>query len=329
LQIDRFNQELQMNDLLKLLDDEQRAVLAVMPQFDLNNLGDARESFGRMLAAMAAAIPQIDGVKAKDLSVAGPEGAPEIRVRVYRPETTRSPVPGLLWMHGGGFVLGSLSMDDAFCKCVVRDCGCCVVSVEYRLAPEHPFPAGIEDCYAALKWVGANAAQLGVNRSRISIGGSSAGGGLAAGLALMARDRREVPVAFQFLNQPMIDDRNITLSSREDFAGSTWTRESNAIAWRSYLGGAAGGTDVSSYAAPARAKDLAGLPPAYVAIGQYDTFRDEDIVYAQRLLQAGVPTDLHVYPRAIHGCEMIAPTSAVCRRWIAQRDALLKDVLSP
>ena len=317
-----------MNDLLKLLDDEQRAVLAVIPQFDLNNLGVARESFERMLAAMAAATPQVDGVNVEDRSIAGPKGAPEIRVRVYRPETARIPVPGLLWMHGGGFVLGSLTMDDLFCKSVVRDCGCCVVSVEYRLAPEHPFPAGIEDCYAALKWTAANAAQLGVSRSRISIGGSSAGGGLAAGLALMARDRGEVPVVFQFLNQPMIDDRNIT--RRAGRISPDRPGRARATNWLAFISGRRRWyTDVSAYAAPARAEDLTGLPPAYVAIGQYDTFRDEDIVYAQRLLQAGVPTDLHVYPRTIHGCEMIAPSSAVCRRWIAHRDALLKDVLSP
>jgi len=197
------------------------------------------------------------------------------------------------------------------------------VSVEYRLAPETPYPGPLEDCYRGLRWTQDHAADIGVDPQRIGVMGVSAGGGLAAALALLARDRAEVPLAFQLLDQPMLDDRQRTPSSRDgDLA--VWTRKSNTFGWRSYLGDLYGRDDVPATAAPARATDLSGLPPALVSVGAFDGFRDEDVDYATRLNQAGVPTELHVYPGACHGFNLLAPHAAVSRqsahnieRWLA------------
>jgi acetyl esterase/lipase len=187
------------------------------------------------------------------------------------------------------------------------------VSVEAGLAPETPYPGPLEDCYEGLRWTYDHADELGVDRARIGIGGVSAGGGLAAGLALLARDRGEVPVAFQLLECPMIDDRQTTSSSRLDGL-PIWSRESNEFGWRSYLGDLYGTDDIPPYAAAARAENLVGLPPALVIVGGADGFRDEDIEYALRLNQSGVPTELHVLPGAPHGVQMFMD-SAVARRW--------------
>ncbi len=212
-------------------------------------------------------------------------------------------------------VLGKVEHDDDLCMARAERLRAVVASVEYRLAPEHPFPAPVEDCYAGLKWFAGQADGFGVDRGRIAIGGASAGGGLAAGLALLARDREEVAVAFQFLVYPMLDDRNHTPSSHEITDERLWNREANHLGWNAYLAGRAGEADVSPYAAPARAEDLAGLPPAYINVGDLDLFLDEDIDYAQRLLQAGVPTELHVYPGAFHGSNMFVSRSPLSRRW--------------
>jgi acetyl esterase/lipase len=187
------------------------------------------------------------------------------------------------------------------------------VSVEYRLAPEAAFPVPLEDCYAALRWVHAHAADLGIDPDRIGIQGTSAGGGLAAALALLARDRGEVPLAFQILECPMIDDRLETESSRIDRL-QVWSRESNTYGWSAYLGPLAGSDEVPYTAAPARAEDLSDLPPAIVCVGGADGFRDEDVQYALRLMQAGVATELHVYPGAPHGAQIV-PTAPAASQW--------------
>jgi acetyl esterase/lipase len=187
------------------------------------------------------------------------------------------------------------------CERYALDIDCVVVSMQYRLAPEDPYPAGVEDCYAALVWTVQHADELGIDATRIAVGGESAGGGLAAATALLARDRKGPELVFQALTYPMLDDRNNTPSARELHDIPSWSQQHNDSAWRAVLGMKAGSPDVEPYAAPARATDLSGLPPTLIQVGEIDVFRDEDITYATRLLQAGVPTELHVYPGAYHG----------------------------
>jgi len=224
-------------------------------------------------------------------------------------------------------VMGDIEQDDRLMKQLVKRISCVAVSVDYRLAPEHPFPAPVEDCYAGLKWLFGHAEELGVDRSRIAIGGASGGGGLCAGLALLARDRGEVCPAFQLLIYPMIDDRNVTPASYAITDPRMWNRESNRLGWKAYLGRDGGGADVSPYAAAARATDLTKLPPAFIPVGALDLFVDENIEYAQRLIQAGVPTELHVYPGAFHGFDVFAPSATVSKQFKADRDNALKRAL--
>ncbi|MET0198654.1 MAG: alpha/beta hydrolase [Rhodococcus fascians] len=241
---------------------------------------------------------------------------PLLVVRVHRPTDVSGALPCLFSIHGGGYVLGTNAMDDARFDRWCPMYRCVGVSVDYRLAPETTFPGPLEDCYAGLRWTHENADQFGIDPSRIGIGGVSAGGGLAAALALLARDRAEVAVAFQLLECPMLDDRQATPSSRMDDL-AIWSRDSNTFGWQSYLGSLYGSDEVPGYAAPAHAMDLVGLPPAFVAVGTVDGFRDEDIAYATRLNQAMVPTELHVYPGVPHGHELF-PQVAPVVQW--QRD---------
>jgi acetyl esterase/lipase len=317
-------------NFLDQLDPELRAVVEKLPTdrpLDLNNIPTARAKMNKMVTALLATFPPVEGVTSQDQSAPGAKGDPAVRVRVYRPDDQPSKLPALLWIHGGGYVMGDIDQDDRLMKQLVKRIGCVAVSVDYRLAPENPFPAPVEDCYAGLKWLFAHAGELGVEPTRIAIGGASGGGGLAAGLALMARDRGEVQVAFQLLIYPMIDDRNVTPASYAITDSRMWHRESNRLGWKAYLGRDGGGADVSPYAAASRAKDLSKLPPAYIPVGALDLFVDENIEYAQRLIQAGVPTELHVYPGAFHGFDVFAPSAKVSKQFKADRDDALKRAL--
>ena len=311
------------------LDEESKAVLEMIPEslLDLSDIPAARAAIDGLMAAMFASAPEIPGVETEDHWVPGVPGDPDVMVRVYTPPDIEGPVPALYWIHGGGMVLGDVPMDDLNCKGVALEMGCVVASVEYRLAPEHPHPAPIEDCYAGLKWLAENADSLGVDSSRIAIGGASAGGGLAAALALLARDRAEVQVIFQQLIYPMLDDRNITPASHYVQHPKVWNRKANIAGWSALLGKPAGSDGVSPYASPARAEDLSGLPPAFIIVGELDLFVDEDIEYAQRLIQAGVPVELHVFPGAFHGSDLMVPTSENSQRWAAIRTAALRQAL--
>jgi acetyl esterase/lipase len=312
------------------LDPELRTVIAKLPTdrpLDLTQIPAARVKMKKMVTEMLAAMPAVEGVTSQDQSAPGPQGGPAVRVRVYRPDDQPSKLPALFWIHGGGYVMGDIEQDDRLMKQMVKRIGCVAVSVDYRLAPEHPFPAPVEDCYAGLKWLFAHANELGVEPSRIAIGGPSGGGGLTAGLALLARDRKEVQVAFQLLIYPMIDDRNTTPASYTITDPRVWNRESNRLGWKAYLGRDGGGAGVSPYAAATRATDLTNLPPTYISVGTLDLFIDENIEYAQRLIQAGVPTELHVYPGAFHGFDLFAPSARVSKQFKADRDAALKRAL--
>ncbi len=238
-------------------------------------------------------------------------GDPPVPVRVHRPAGAAAPLPTIVTIHGGGYVIGSYEMDDTLLDRWCSELGVVGVSVEYRLAPETPYPGPLDDCYAALRWAHDNAREFGVDAEQIGVAGISAGGGLAAALALLARDRGEVPVAFQLLDCPMLDDRQASRSLHA--AGLyVWSAASNEFGWRAYLGDLYGTDDVPAYAAASRATHLAGLPPACVVVGSIDGFRDEDVDYAQRLNQAGVPCELHVIAGLPHAY-MLVPDAAGVR----------------
>ncbi len=263
-------------------------------------------------------IPHIEKsplVKTVVLSIPGPES--ELKVKIYEPANrTGNRLPALLWIHGGGYVLGDPDIDDGLCEQFVLEANCVTVSIDYRLAPQNPYPAAIEDCYAGLKWMVTQADDLNIDISRIAVAGASAGGGLTAALSLLARDRGELKIAFQMPLYPMIDDRNITPSSyeinKENFP-KLWNREQNRLAWSMYLGDTAA-DEVTPYAAPARARDLTGLPPTYTCIGVLDLFRDETIEYVTRLAQADVPVEFHLYPGCYHGFETIFKDTEISRQ---------------
>jgi acetyl esterase/lipase len=240
-----------------------------------------------------------------------------VALSMLRPVESTDDSPVLFWMHGGGMVIGNRHMDDARLIEWCRSLGCVCISVEYRLAPEAPYPAPLDDCEAGLRFVVEHAQDLRIDRQRIGIGGRSAGGALAAGLALRCRDQANVALAFQYLEYPMLDDRGLTPSSQLEGL-SIWTRESNAFGWHSYLGDRCGTDDVPADAAPARATEFSGLPPAFIGVGTADCLRDESIDFASRLCRSGVPTELHVYAGAVHGFDMFADT-AVART--AARDS--------
>ena len=264
-------------------------------------------------------IPPNPRVTHEDISIAGPEGAPEVTVRVYRPVGASGPLPGIYYIHGGGMVLGDLDDENPAAELLCEQVGAIVVSVDYRLAPEHPYPAAVEDCYSGLEWLSKNVAELGVDAQRLAIYGASAGGGLTLATALLARDRGGPELSFMMPIYPMIDDRHETASSRAITDIGVWDRAGNVEAWEWYLGG----QEADQYAAPARAADLSGLPPAFMDVGTVDLFLDEDLAFAQRLMQAGVPVELHVHPGAFHATELVAPQSVLSQRiWAMRIDAL-------
>ncbi len=249
------------------------------------------------------------------------EGDPPVQVRVHREKGLDGPAPAIVSMHPGGYILGSYEDDDFRHDRWCPKLGYVGVAVDYRLAPETPYPGPIEDCYRALRWVHQNAERLGVDRDRIGILGASGGGGLAAALALLARDRGEVPVAFQQLLYPMLDDRRRTPTSKWD--ALVWNPANNELGWSCYLGELFGTEDVPAYAAAARAVDLAGLPPTFLSVGTLDLFCDEDIDYAQRLNHFGVPVELHVYPAMPHAFDMMMDLVEVSRRALRDQEEWL------
>ena len=246
--------------------------------------------------------------------------------RVFVPDNVTGPMPAMLWIHGGGFVMGSPAQDDAKATLLARELGMTVVAPTYRLAPEHPFPAAMDDLYAALSWLHTNAGALRVRADRIVVAGASAGGGLAAGLTLLARDRQEIAVAFQLLVYPMLDDRTVGRSI-DGTHHRLWTAASNHFGWRAYLGFEPGGAEAPVYAAPARATSLAGLPPTWIGVGSLDLFHDEDVAYAARLAAADVPVALEVVPGVFHGFDAFHRAN-VARAFFAGQVAALRRALA-
>ena len=307
-----------------LVDPELLAGIELFPNLDLADC-----DFAEMRSGGSAMLPPPETYSRNDVSierirVPGPKGAPDVEVIVYRPAGTE-PLPVLLTIHGGGYMFGSAADTGPGDVRTAAELRCLVASVEYRLAPETVAPGAVEDCYAVLRWLHSNADALSLDPRQIAVGGQSAGGGLAAALALLARDRGEIPICFQLLIYPMLDDRTAVRSTAEDNLHTgefIWTRESNRIGWRAFLGHEPGAAAVERYAVPARATNLAGLPPAYISVGMLDLFLEEDVEYARRLMSAGVPTELHVLPGAYHGFELVADAE-LTRRSEADRRAAL------
>jgi len=242
-----------------------------------------------------------------------------VGIRLHRPPGTAGSAPGMLWIHGGGYLIGTPAQDDAICRRFARELGITVAAVDYRLAPEHPYPIPLEDCYAALTWlVGLPA----VDPRSVVIAGASAGGGLTAALALLARDRGEIDLAAQVLVYPMLDDRSSTAEGIDGSGHRLWTQTSNGYGWSSYLGDAD-----PNVAVPSRREDLSGLPPAWLGVGTLDLFHDEDVVYAERLRTAGVPCQLEIVDGAFHGFDGIAPKAPVSRAFTKSQIDFLRQTL--
>ena len=244
-----------------------------------------------------------------------------VEVRLYRPAGGEGRGPALLWIHGGGYIIGDAAQDDVLCQRFARRLGATVASVNYRLAPEHPYPVPVEDCYSALTWLSKLPA---VDPARLAIGGASAGGGLAAALALLTRDRGQIDLAAQLLVYPMIDDRTVLRTDLDNPGHRLWNQSSNRFGWRAYLGDA--DPDV---AVPARRNDLAGLPRAWIGVGTLDLFHDEDLAYAERLRAAGVPCEVMVVEGAFHGFDGIAPKADVSQSFFDSQCAVLMTAFEP
>jgi acetyl esterase len=305
------------------MDSELAALVPLLPNLDFGDIAGSRAMLG-LAPAGGTTVETIraDGVVISSRRIPGAPGGPEVPVRIYRPEADGFR-PVLVYFHGGGFVLGQVQLFDTMCKNFATEVDAVVVSVDYRLAPEDPFTAAVDDCYAALSWAVSQAEEAGIDPTRVAVGGLSAGGGLAAAIPLLARDRGGPEIAFQLLINPMLDDRLGTVSSKSFTDTPLWRYRDAAAAWDLYLG--AERAEVSPYAAPARATDFAGLPPAYVLTSEFDPLRDEGIAYAARMLEAGVPVELHNMAGTFHGFDAF-PT-AISRTAVAEQHAALRKAL--
>jgi acetyl esterase/lipase len=310
----------------QLVDPELLPLLAFFPPLELS---DAALPMIRLQGIPGAAHddPETGAAIIARRMIPGPRNAPDVAVTIYSPPVRSDTMPCILYMHGGGFVIGSAAaMRTTHVKLAVA-AECLIVAVDYRLAPETRFPGAIEDCYAALSWLFAEARALGIDAQRVGVMGESAGGGLAAALALMARDRGEHALAFQHLIYPMLDDRTAASIDPHPYAGEfLWTPVNNAFGWQALLGVPPGSPGVSPYASPARAEDLSGLPPTFISTGALDLFIDEDIDYARRLIRHGVPVELHVHPGAFHGFDLSADARVAATARRESLDALRRSL---
>ncbi len=295
----------------------------------VTDLSERRARFVELKRPAAEDMSKDARVQSADHAIVNPVSNEQVDLRIYRPlDGSGSKRAGLVFIHGGGMIMGDLDTDHSLAATLTDRVGCVTVSVDYRLAPENPHPAPVEDCYQALAWTEGHAQEIGIDPARLGVCGVSSGGGLAAGAALLAREIGLPRLAIQMLIYPMLDDRNETPSSHEILDLGVWDRAANLEAWESLLGDRVGGADVPSSAAAARASDLVGLPPTYIEVGELDLFHDESLDYAMRLLRAGVPTEFHTDPGAYHAFDVLAPRAGVSRRAIDRRVAALRRALS-
>jgi acetyl esterase/lipase len=310
-------------DPYSLVDPELLPALKQFPAFDVS--GELVRQFRQMPGMPSLPAPAPQPVERR---IPGPKGSPEVRLWVVDPAPLEKGKPVLLHLHGGGFMMTDPNLLPRI-QGIATDCHCVVVSVDYRLAPETRYPGALEDNYAALKWVHAHAEELGIDRTRIAVGGESAGGGHAASLAIHARDRNEVPIVFQLLIYPQLDDR--TGSTRPAPSGIghfIWTASANRFAWSSLLGVPAGSSRVPVAAVPARVASVAGLPPAWIGVGAIDLFVEEDMEYARRLVHAGVATELLVVRGAFHGFDLLVPDAEASKQFSASWKTALRKAFA-
>jgi acetyl esterase/lipase len=314
-------------------DPELAAALTVLAEyvptaFTLDLIAQMRQSGTAALAVPDEELSRGGAFEITERQVPGPEGAPEISLLICRPAGVAGPTAAIYNIHGGGMVIGDSRTGLPQVLECAEELRAAVISVEYRLAPDTPHPGPVEDCYAGLAWTAGHAGELGIDPDRIVVAGGSAGGGLAAAVALLARDRGGPALAAQLLMCPMLDDRNDTPSAWQMAGLGIWDRTANEVGWTALLGAARGGPDVSPYAAPARAADLSGLPPAFIDVGSAETFRDEAVTYASRIWLAGGVAELHVWPGGFHGFTGLAPQAAVSRDAAAAQLNWLRRVLA-
>ncbi len=287
------------------IDPELLPALDQFPKLDIT-----RDNIVQLRAAMASQPVPPSSVQVDEERAVVPSDDGGVDVYIYR-KSKKPDQAAVLWIHGGGYILGTAAADE-MARIIADRFDCTVISVDYRLAPEHPFPAAPNDCYAALTWLFAESGSLNIDPARVVIGGASAGGGLTAGLALMNRDLANHPLKLQLLLYPMIDNLHATESGQYE-NHPVWKQSTSFNAWEMYLNGKPG-LDASPYAAASRARDLSGLPPAYICVGSEDLFRDEDIEYARRLITAGIPAEIAVFPGVYHGGESFVAGAAVSKR---------------
>jgi len=283
--------------------------------------------FINMLMRLIPSPKNPEGILIENVYIPREDGQTKTRLRLYKSASASTLMPALLWMHGGGYLIGRPEQDDASCIQYVRELGITVVSVDYRCAPKYPFPAGLDDCYSALKWVVAHSQELNIDPKRIAVGGNSAGSGLAAALAQIAHDRREINLVFQLLVYPMLDDRTVLRTDIDDSNNITWNHKSNRFGWESYLGQECGIETVPAYSVPARRADLSGLPPAWIGVGALDIFHDEDVAYAQGLKEAGVECELEVVSGAFHGFDVFDPQVPIVQNFRKSQITVLRKYL--
>lgn len=315
-----YGEEFTEWNLNERIHPELKAAFEAAPAMTIT--AETLSSLQKYFVIAPEALPKDDAVEVHDEVIGG-----KLRVMVYKPKSDAEKLPGLLWIHGGGHILGTPEQDAALCIRFAKEAGCIVVAPDYRLAPEHKYPADVEDCYNALVWMTEN---LPVRKDRVAVSGQSAGGGLTAAVALMARDKKAPAIHFQMPLYPMLDCRTITPSTYQITDHRVWCRDFNLTAWKIYLGddvNADNVKDVPAYVSPALAEDVSNLPPAYIMVGGLDPFRDESIAYAQRMMQAGVPVELHVVPGCTHGFEVGFPDAEVSKRAMNEYVKAMADAL--
>ncbi len=331
------------------IDPQLRELLRATPDLlhDLPTLREIQARVSDYLVEYGNNLRHSAEVRIYDWEVPRTQTSAAVRIRCYEPKSYEPksyepksyepksdkpnndiPLPVLLWIHGGGFISGDVKSNDSICENFVLECNCIVVSAEYRLTPQYPYPAGFDDCYAVLEWLANSGTEkLNIDVDSIAVGGSSVGGCLAAGVALKACETDGPKIKHQLLLIPVLDDRHLTQSSRDITDHRVvWNRDLSLLAWDGYLHDVFGETP--SYAAPARAKTIPKLPSTFISVEEQDLLRDESIVYAQRLMQAGVTTELHVYPGTFHGSFMDAPEADVSKQHMADAFNSLKKALS-